>query len=163
VESNAKGGAQANVRWALFMTALVSCLIAIFAMAVINRSDTPEEAEARRKIDQEMASDRKINDDRLRMAVVGALRLKEGMRDPDSFVLEDVVASADGTHACYDYRARNGFGGMNREHAFAYPALGVVMTSGNKGFAAAWNRECTHAGMIGMKDEVEFSLSRIRK
>ena len=38
------------------------------------------------------------------------------LRNPSSFQLLSVTIAADGT-ACYEYRAQNGFGGLNVEHA----------------------------------------------
>lgn len=46
-----------------------------------------------------------------------AASLKKSLRDPESLVLESVRANDDATIICIEYRARNGFGGMNRELA----------------------------------------------
>ena len=48
--------------------------------------------------------------------IVGAGQaLKAAARDPDSLVIENAVARSDGKAVCINYRARNGFGGMNRD------------------------------------------------
>jgi hypothetical protein len=49
------------------------------------------------------------------MAKLGAKKLKDSMRDPDSFTI--VMAIETGSAICYQYRSRNGFGGMNVEQA----------------------------------------------
>jgi hypothetical protein len=57
-------------------------------------------------------------------AVRGAALLRDAMRDPDSFAIEKVFMYAgkdkkgfEFQNTCYEYRARNGFGGMNRDAA----------------------------------------------
>jgi hypothetical protein len=44
---------------------------------------------------------------------------------------------------CYQYRARNGFGGMNVEQAVMNPKL-QFRTSEQPGFARLWNRHCAN-------------------
>lgn len=43
--------------------------------------------------------------------------LKESMRDPGSFEVDGVGMNPATKYICIQYRARNGFGGMNRENA----------------------------------------------
>lgn len=62
--------------------------------------------------------------------------LRQNMRDPESLVWEDVRADADGRLVCLQYRARNGFGGMNREQAVVKD--GTVSSS-----PSVWNKQCT--------------------
>jgi hypothetical protein len=53
-------------------------------------------------------------------AVRGAVKLQDQMRDPDSFVVEKVFTmtnKATVVITCFEYRARNGFGGMDRDAA----------------------------------------------
>jgi hypothetical protein len=53
-------------------------------------------------------------------AVRGAVALQNAMRDPDSFVIEKVftLTNKKGVEiTCFEYRSRNGFGGMNRDTA----------------------------------------------
>jgi len=61
--------------------------------------------------------------------------LRNSMRDPDSFVPESVYINDRPGYACIQYRARNGFGGMNREMA-------VVNLAGASTSAAKWNKQC---------------------
>ena len=53
-------------------------------------------------------------------AVRGAAALQDAMRDPDSFLIEKVftLTNKKGVEiTCFEYRSRNGFGGMNRDMA----------------------------------------------
>jgi hypothetical protein len=53
-------------------------------------------------------------------AVRGSVLLRDQMRDPDSFVIEKVFTMTNQKGVditCFEYRSRNGFGGMNRESA----------------------------------------------
>jgi hypothetical protein len=61
--------------------------------------------------------------------------VKDAMRDPTSFVVEEALVNDAGTVACLTFRSRNGFGGMNRE--FAVYAAGKLSQSG-----AIWNKHC---------------------
>lgn len=70
-------------------------------------------------------------------ALLGASSIKKAMRDPDSLSFESVFIT-DNKDVCYDYRARNGFGGMNKEYA--------VLTNKNNFYsnnADIYNKKCT--------------------
>ncbi len=66
---------------------------------------------------------------------------------------------------CYDYRAQNGFGGMNLGHAVLSPK-GQFKANESSGFTSLWNKECANktgtvqtwevgyaAGLHGMFDK----------
>lgn len=66
------------------------------------------------------------------------------MRDPESFKLESALV-INGTGAvCYDYRARNGFGGLNVGHAVLSPDGKTFKTNEEDGFTKLWNKECVN-------------------
>ena len=65
-----------------------------------------------------------------------AQALKKAARDPDSLKIETVRVSEDAAAICVEYRARNGFGGMNKE-LMVY--LGGVGSQDVK----VWNKNCT--------------------
>lgn len=65
-----------------------------------------------------------------------AAAIKKAMRDPDSLTWESIRSNDDASVICLEYRARNGFGGMNRE--FAVLANGKASQK-----PAAWNKHCT--------------------
>ena len=70
--------------------------------------------------------------------VVGAMIfIKRAARDPDSVVWDYAGANKPGTAFCIEYRARNGFGGFNREHA-------VFTNAGISQSAKSWNRNCAN-------------------
>src|SRR3989344_3897958 len=81
-------------------------------------------------------------------AIVTAVALKKAMRNPDSFKLESALI-VDGTNAiCYEYRAQNGFGGMNFGRAFIYfegrRFLQSEAGEETEEFITLWNRECAN-------------------
>jgi hypothetical protein len=62
--------------------------------------------------------------------------IRQTMRNPDSIVYEDVRANQDASVMCFQYRAQNGFGGMNREI--------MAFVNGNPSQnRAVWNKNCT--------------------
>jgi hypothetical protein len=70
--------------------------------------------------------------------------VRQAARDPESVVFEFIGASDDGSVVCATYRAKNGFGGMNRETAVAV---------GGKAYAgqpALWAKHCANKSMIDL-------------
>lgn len=64
------------------------------------------------------------------------------MRNPDSFKLSNALFMDNGA-VCYEYRAQNGFGGMNIGHAVLNPK-GVLKTNEMNGGTQLWNHECAN-------------------
>jgi hypothetical protein len=77
-----------------------------------------------------------------RRAVLGAKTLESAMRNPDSFKLSQALIMDNGS-VCYQYRAQNGFGGMNIEHA-VLTASGKFKNENESGFRTLWNKECAN-------------------
>lgn len=125
-------------------TSLVTWIVAIFfglpmLFAVIVTASKSGEAPPA-KVDKAPTQE----DIAMQRAVAGARLLKKAMRDPDSFKLESAFV-INGSHAvCYGYRARNGFGGMNRDHAVLARDGTRFLTSGDPGFEKLWNAECAN-------------------
>jgi hypothetical protein len=88
-------------------------------------------------------------------AVAGARQLKASVRNPDSFKLGETLVMADGA-VCYDYRAQNGFGGMNVGQAVLAPS-GKFKTNNSDGFTSLWNKEC--GGKTGTDKTWEIGYS----
>jgi hypothetical protein len=65
--------------------------------------------------------------------------LRSSLRDPDSLVLEHVYSRIPVTAICIEYRAKNGFGGVNRERAAFY---NFSLTKDIR----VWNRQCAGSG-----------------
>jgi hypothetical protein len=95
------------------------------------------DAEATRALAAKKRQDAAFN-----YAVLFAKQLRASMREPDSFKLDTVWVTDNGA-VCYQYRARNGFGGMNVEQAVMSPKL-QFRTSDQPGFAQLWNRHCAN-------------------
>jgi hypothetical protein len=81
-------------------------LLLVAGLSQANPSGLPT---AEHKAPDEAASKRNTN------IVMYARSLKAAARNPDSIVYDEVLANGDGTLVCFNYRAQNGFGGMNRE------------------------------------------------
>ena len=99
---------------------------------------------------------------KFQLAVAGAMTLRDSMRNPESFVVESAFV-VDGTDTlCYEYRAQNGFGGMNREMAvISIKSNKVVNGRSNKVFAL-WNKECANKPSESI-DTVNTALRLVRK
>ncbi len=82
----------------------------------------------------------------LAYAILATKRLRRSMRDPDSFKLESAFAVAGSGDICYQYRARNGFGGMDAGAAIVWKRGAV--TDDAKSFRREWDRRC--AGKAGV-------------
>lgn len=81
------------------------------------------------------------------MAIKAGQSLKAAMRDPDSLVIEDAYGKTEKhglPYVCILYRAKNGFGGYNRDHVMFSMAGGDQSVRG-------WNKYC--AGEGGFRDE----------
>lgn len=78
------------------------------------------------------------NLERLRFAnsVAVAESIKEQLRDPDSVQWERILANDDASTICVRYRARNGFGGVNRERL-------VVHKNAVSQDSRGWDMHCT--------------------
>lgn len=93
------------------------------------------EATAETNTPAEKTAEEKAQSERATMAALAVASLKKSLRDPDSFTLERAFTTVDAKYACILYRARNGFGGMNREHV-------VFTMAGGDQSASAWNKRC---------------------
>lgn len=96
---------------------------------------SPAEQNAKRAADA-------IDEMKVERAVLGAKQLRDSMRNPDSFKLSQALIMDDGA-VCYEYRAQNGFGGMNVGQAALSPK-GKFKSSESEGFSALWKRECAN-------------------
>jgi hypothetical protein len=81
--------------------------------------------------------------ERQALAARGVVYLRSAMRNPDSFHLAQVLEMP--KVLCYKYRAGNGFGGMNVEHAVLVG--GRLQRESADGPPQAWSKNC--AGKTG--------------
>jgi len=107
--------------------------------------------EAQKLADIKRAEDEKEIKERLRKAAVakgpnraeiGAISLRSGMRDPDSFKLEVAkVINSSGT-VCFVFRSKNGFGGYVSGLAILLAYNDNLILSATSGFTDLWQNEC---------------------
>lgn len=127
-------------------TSLLTWIVAIFIgvpiLVGVFVSAGHESAPPKPLTSEELATKKK-KDEAVQRAAAGAVMLKKTMRDPDSFKLESALVINGSGAVCYEYRAKNGFGGIN-------PGQAVLSADGKKfksdemdGFVALWNKECT--------------------
>lgn len=112
-----------------------------------------EKAEAARAVqaavraaqDAEIAK-KKQRDAQLQFAALGAVQLKSGMKDPDTFELKSAIVSPTGT-ACYEFRATNSFGAKLKGQA-VLTSKGKFLLAEKDGdrFVRAWNSGCLIGG-----------------
>lgn len=115
-------------------------LILIFAAMVISafapdKADGIAQADPLTKEELAKQAEEAARDNRLTKAMHAGRVIKNSLRDPDSLKWQTIRTNDDATVLCYVYRARNGFGGMNLEHA------AVVGTSISTS-AKVWKRNC---------------------
>lgn len=110
-------------------------MIVIIGLAASSSEPTTQKSEAQTQADAR-------DNARYTFAVLGARRLKVAMRNPDSFRLTSALIMTNGA-VCYEYRAQNGFGGMNKGQAVLAPH-GTFKTDEMDGFAHLWNGECAN-------------------
>lgn len=82
------------------------------------------------------------------LAMAGARELKNMVRDPDSLEIASALAMPDGQTVCYEYRARNGFGGMNDGQAVLTGGMLYAESAGK--FRKLWKGHC--AGHVGSEE-----------
>ena len=121
---------------------------------------TPEEraAEATRASAAATAdAERKTTEDRkLQNAFLGAQTLKGAMRNPESFKLASALVMPSGA-ICYQYRAQNGFGGLNVESAVLEPSS-ILKTEHSSGFVHDWNKYCAKQTGQDLADTINYLL-----
>lgn len=110
--------------------------------AEVKKRQESEQRQAQER--KRLAETKKNADAAVQRAALGAQILKKSMRDPESFKLESALVIEKTGAVCYDYRARNGFGGINVGHAVLGPDGKKFMTNEMEGFSAFWNRECAN-------------------
>lgn len=123
-------------------------IIGVFLIAAMSRIFSNESSLPSPVPDSpEQAAVKKKTDDAVKKSVLGAILLKKSMRDPDSFKLESAYVIEKTSAVCYEYRAKNGFGGVNIGRAVFSGEGKGFKTSEMEGFTRRWNKEC--AGKSG--------------
>ena len=118
---------------------IIGLVAAIFLAAMTSGtgSNTSSDVET-----PEQKAQKEAETARYAVAAATSKLLRDTMRDPESMKFESLRVSENADTVCMEYRARNGFGGMNRE--FMVVADGKTSQKPN-----AWNKHCT-GGMYDM-------------
>jgi hypothetical protein len=101
------------------------------------------------------------NEKDFQAAVGGALLLRKSMRDPESFKVSSALVMGAET-VCYEYRSRNGFGGMSVGQAVLAIPRAAFKTNEMSGFSKVWNKECAHKSGTDLTWEVNYALEHAR-
>lgn len=118
------------------LTKLVAGTLAFIALAAIVSSISGPATPVTTPPEDPVIAAKKAADLKRYAAAVGAAdALKKNLRDPESLRIDSMRVNDDATVVCTEYRAKNGFGGMNRAIA------GFVKGSGFTD-AASWNKHC---------------------
>lgn len=87
---------------------------------------------------------------RFTKTAIAASALKKSLRNPDSLQWDKILANDDASTICLEYRAQNGFGGMNQEFA--------LFRNGKPSQKPEdWNRHCANKELWDMKS-VRYAL-----
>ena len=117
------------------------CAFVVVAIIISRVSGDKGDAASDAGLTPSQASAKHLHDLAVVRAGEGAKLLKQSMRDPDSFKLSQALIMDSGA-VCYEFRAHNGFGGMDVGHA-VYASDGVTFKSNtDPGFEDIWNAEC---------------------
>lgn len=146
-------GATKPVKQTSTFTWIVAGFFAIcFGIAIFGRGSasgtSPRPQVTAAKTPEQLAADAK-KEATFRKTAMAAAAVKSAMRDPDSLTWETIRANDDASVICMEYRARNGFGGMNREFA-------VLVNGKASQKPEAWNKHCTQP-LTDMK-HVKYAL-----
>lgn len=107
-------------------------------------------------IDPAVAENNKQYKIMLNRAALGLIMLKKNLRDPESFKLESAFVIKDTLAVCYEFRARNGFGGINLSHAVLSRDMQNFKIENLDGFIPLWNKECADKKGFEVIDDLNW-------
>jgi hypothetical protein len=114
---------------------------------------TPEQRAAEQKKAQDAAAAQALDEKNKKVRELVTLAtlatIRDGLRNPDSVKWSSVLADDTGKVVCVEYRAQNGFGGMNA--AYAVSTGGKVSSSSD-----TWNAKCANRELHDMADLASF-------
>ena len=105
-----KCGAKVPPKTKKLTWAVVGVIGLLVVVAVANKNDTPTTPSAPATKIEPTPESKQVS-----IAREGAAEIKRNMRDPDSLKFDYIGVNNDGSIACFRYRAKNGFGGMNSQ------------------------------------------------
>ena len=121
-------------------TVIIGFILVMFFVGIISSNMSSND-----KTPEQIAASQKSSEN-IQNAIQAGHFLKKSLRDPESLKYENVIATDSGT-ICYEYSAKNGFGGMNSGKAFYLPKEDKFRMSEMDGFGKVWKKEC--AGKSG--------------
>jgi len=89
------------------------------------------------------------------LGAIGLRQLRDATRDSGSFEVIRTLGMSP-LAVCYDYRARNSYGGTDIGHAVIDDS--GLRAVGTSGFITAWNRHCGGRTGINITQQVEVVL-----
>jgi hypothetical protein len=117
---------------------------------------------AKKELTEEEKAEKELKDKLYALENKGAqmaITLRKMMKDPDSFVLEEVVTKSDTFGLCFSYRSKNGFGGYS-EGSFVISGDGQsTKFNGDSGFDKLWNKECV-GEVYNLTRQVKFYIKQ---
>ena len=96
---------------------------------------------------------KKKEDEAFQKVVLVIYSIKKSLRDPKSLEFETIFADDMASIVCVQYRARNGFGGMNSEIAVAFDNKISKETN-------IWNKKCVNQPLKNFK-HATYALDRL--
>lgn len=136
------------------MSLAAKAAIAVFALSFIAVAAMQQPGPPRQTPVQ--AREEQAHQARISSVVAAASALKQSLRNPASLTYDKILVSENADTVCIRYRARNGFGDMNREHAAFSRTSGTTSVS-------AWNRRCAHASLYNVTDTITEYLQMFGK
>lgn len=136
-------GAKPPAKTSMF-TWIVGILMIVVIGSTISRGQeernsvaTPEAPETAEQHAEKIAAAvaKQVSEARFQRTVAAGKLVKAAMREPDSLVWETILANDDASVMCFEYRAKNGFGGMNKEYV-------VITDKATSQKPEAWNKHC---------------------
>lgn len=152
-----KSTPKANGLEYLFAALTASAAVLMAGSYILDEMQSPEEkhAAAVAKSKAEAAADAETRRERFGATVTS--NVKSLMRDPDSFVLEKASVSENADLGCVSFRARNGFGGMNK--GFAVGTDGRIYVNN----VGQWNKHCTKGALYNVTDDAKWYMDYYAK
>jgi hypothetical protein len=82
----------------------------------------------------------------------GAKAIADSLRNPDSMKMSSILYMPSGA-ICYEFRAQNGFGGMNFDYAVETPNGRIYINDAERAAAGMWKKYCANkSGQSMMAD-----------
>lgn len=97
------------------------------------------------------------DDDTFQFAMSSVVELDKRMRNPRSLNVSRAIFVSRRT-ICYEYRAQNGFGGLNVGNAIQVGPL--LVTESGKDFRQLWNEQCSGRVGSNMADRMNIALQQ---